>query len=225
MHEERTEAIVLRSQDFKERHRIITLFSPQGLISLIVKNISKKNTRLLTLTTPFCYGEYLYRIGASELFTFQDGTILNPHLELRQSLTSLETAGNLAHAILSSQFPGKPALPLFLLYRSYHQQTASFNSPATLLASFYLKILKYEGLIHLTTHCLHCGIKPACLLFNGESLCPEHRTPDALHFSPEEWELLLALDGAQQFSTLRQLFVPLSLSQKLSRLFHSRLSH
>ena len=38
MQEEKIEGIVLRSQDYQERHRIITLFSPQGLISLIVKS-------------------------------------------------------------------------------------------------------------------------------------------------------------------------------------------
>src|SRR5215467_7390363 len=34
MTEERIEGIVLRSQDYKESHRIITLFTPRGLIDL-----------------------------------------------------------------------------------------------------------------------------------------------------------------------------------------------
>jgi DNA repair protein RecO (recombination protein O) len=136
MHEEKTEGIVLRSQDYKEHHRIITLFSPLGLINLIVKGISRKNTRLLMLTTPFSHGEYIYRQGRSDLLNFHDGTVLNDHLILRQSLKSLQTAGTLANAILTSQMNGKPAPVLFTLYKSYHRQACRFDDPMPLLGSF-----------------------------------------------------------------------------------------
>lgn len=224
MHEEKTEGIVLRSQDFKERHRIITLFTHQGLISLIVKNISRKNTRLLSLTTPFCHGEYHYRRGNSELLRFHDGTIIDDHFNLRQSFSSLQVAGALANAILTSQMPGKPSPALFVLYKSYHNQVPCFNDPTTLLASFYLKLLKHEGLLTITPHCTSCDEAPARLLHNGESLCTQHNTQDAFHFSPSEWETLLSLDGAQQFSSLRTLSIPPLLSQKINTLFLSRLS-
>lgn len=225
MHEEKTEGIVLRSQDFKERHRIITLFTPQGLISLIVKSISRKNTRLLSLTTPFCHAEYHYRRGNSELLRFHDGTILDDHFNLRQSLSSLQTAGALANAILTSQLPDKPSPALFVLYKSYHKQVPCFPNPAALLASFYLKLLKHEGLLTVTSHCASCEEAPACQLYNGESLCGRHNTQGAMQFLPAEWKLLLSLDNAQQFSALRSLTLPPPLSQKIGTLFLSRLSH
>ena len=135
MQEEKTEGIVLRSQDYKERHRIVTLFTPQGLISLIVRNISRKNTRLLSLTTPFSHGEYLYQRGRSELLSFRDGTLLDGHLDLRHTLKALQTAGSLAHAILSSQMASKPAPALFALTtcttnRSPILQIPNSSSPA-----------------------------------------------------------------------------------------------
>jgi DNA repair protein RecO (recombination protein O) len=171
MHEEKTEGIVLRSQDFKERHRIITLFTPQGLISLIVKSISRKNTRLLSLTTPFCHGEYHYRRGHSELLRFHDGTILDDHFNLRQSLNSLQTAGALANAVLTSQMPGKPSPALFLLYKSYHKQVPVFSDGGALLSSFYLKLLKYEGLLTITPQCTACDA-PARLALRNLSIPP-----------------------------------------------------
>ena len=224
MHEEKTEGIVLRSKDFKERHRIITLFTPQGLISLIVKGISRKNTRLLSLTTPFCYGEYHYRRNNSELLRFYDGTILDDHFSLRQSLSALQTAGALANAILTSQMPGKPSPALFALYKSYHKQVLCFNDPTVLLSSFYLKLLKHEGLLSVSSQCMSCDEDSARLLYNGESFCTKHQIQDAFQFSPMEWETLLALDNAQQFSSLRSLTIPPFLSQKISNLFLSRLS-
>lgn len=222
MQEEKTEGIVLRSQDYKERHRIITLFSPQGLISLIVKGISQKNARLLALTTPFSYGEYIYRQGNSELFRFQDGTLLNDYFTFRQHLKFLDAAGTLANAVLSSQMAGKPAPALFALYKSYHSQVASFDDPMPLTASFFLKLLKYEGLLSISAHCSSCGAGAQCLS-NGESLCSQHADKDAIAFSFQEWEILLSLDSAQQFSALRSFSIPSHLPQKIQTLFLSRL--
>ncbi len=192
---DKTEGIVLRSQDYKERHRLITLFTPQGLISLIVKSISRKNTRLLSLTTPFCHGEYHFRRGQSELLRFLDGTILDDHFHLRQSLASLQTAGALANAILTSQMASKPAPALFALYRSFHNQVPHFSDPTILLASFQLKLLKHEGLFAIDAPC------------------------ETLPFSPTEWDTILSLDAVQQFSALRNLNVPPPLAQKIQTLF------
>ena len=202
MQEEKTDGIVLRSQDYKERHRIITLFTPEGLMSLIVRGISRKNARLLSLTTPFCHGEYHYIKGRSELMFFRDGSVIDDHLHLRQSLKALQTAGSLAHAILSSQMAGKPAPALFALYKSYHGQVAQFNlenDPEILLSSFYLKLLKYEGYLNIS----------------------HEEEP----FSPSEWQLILTLEGALQFSTLRNLSVPPHFCKKIHALFQAHISH
>lgn len=224
MHTEKVEGIVLRSQDFKERHRIITLFTAQGLISLIVKHISRKNTRLLALTTPFCHGEYLFQRSPLGLPRFQDGSILDDHMDLRQNFGFLQTAGTLAQTILTSQMPDKPAPTLFALYKSYHKQVPCFPDPMPLLASFSLKLLKHEGLLTISSQCTSCEVAPARLLQDGESVCPQHSLQEALPFSDAEWESLLVLSNAQQFSTLRSLTMLPSLSQKIQTLFQSRLS-
>ena len=224
MQEEKTEGIVLRSQDYNERHRIITLFSPLGLISLIVKNISRKNARLLILTTPFSHGEYLYSQGRSDLFKYHDGSLLDDHLGLRQNLKSLQAAGALANAILTSQMAGKPAPALFTLYKSYHKQVCSFDDPAPLVASFTLKLLKHEGLLSLSSDCAKCEIISAHFLHQGESFCSQHAESDAMAFSSSEWEMLLALESARQFSDLRKCCISAPLEQKIQALFQSRIT-
>jgi DNA repair protein RecO (recombination protein O) len=201
MQEEKTEGIVLRSLDYKERHRIITLFTPLGCISLIVRSISKKNTRLLSLTTPFCHAEYLYLRGNSELLTFRDGSVLDPHLTLRQSLKSLQIAGELARTILTSQLADKPAPALFALYKSYHHQVPQFNNSEVLVASFQLKLLKHEGLLNLTADAL-----------------------EGFQFSTFEWDQLFILSNALQFTHLRDLELSSSFTHKIDGLFHSRIS-
>lgn len=221
MQEEKTEGIVLRSQDYKERHRIITLFTPQGLLSLIVRNISRKNTRLLSLTTPFCHGEYHYKKGQGQLVAFSDGTILNEHLDFRASLAMLRAAGSLANALLSSQMEGRAAPILFALYKSYHKQVASFAHPETLLASFQLKLLRHEGLLVLSSQCSCCD-SPSKYIYEGESFCSNHSS-HGLHFTADEWNLLLHLESALQFSSLQELIIPSSLCQNIQNLFLSRI--
>lgn len=222
--EEKTEGIVLRCQDYKECHRIITLYTPQGITSLIVHGISRKKPRLLTLTTPFCHGEYFYRGGRSGLPSFRDGSILDDHLILRQKLSFLQAAGALANAILASQMPGKASPALFLLYKVYHNQIPLFSNPDALVASFYLKTLKHEGLLALTGQCAACHSAPALVLHEGESFCPMDSPHGGFRFLPEEWDLLLVLGHAQQFSALRELPIPPLFLQKVAALFRSRLT-
>jgi recombinational DNA repair protein (RecF pathway) len=127
--------------------------------------------------------------------SFRDGTVLDDHHHLRQSLKALQTAGALANAILTSQMAGKPAPTLFALYNAYHKQVPHLN-PDTLLASFYLKLLKYEG----------------------ESL-----TLQPHHFSPTEIELIDTLENTPQFSLLHALTITPYLSQKIHTLFKSQI--
>lgn len=152
---ERSEGIVLRSIDYQDKQKIITLFTPEsGLLSLFVKRISPKNLALLSLATPFSQAEFIYAAGRSDLYRFRDGTLIEGHLDLRGSLSYLQTAGELVQSVLQSQMPGKPAPALYALLSSYLKHIPHFEDPSPLIASFYLKILQHEGLLCLETETL-----------------------------------------------------------------------
>ncbi len=223
--EEKTEGIVLRAFDYKDRQRIVTLFSQDaGLISVIIKGLSKKNYRLLSLSTPFSQIEILYSKGKSDLFRFVDGSVLEENMRLREQYAYLQAAGSLAQAVLRSQMPGKPSPALYLLFRSFLKQIPTFANLSLLVPSFQLKLLRHEGLLSLTPECAHCQDHPARFLLKGESVCEHHYTPEAHPFTPTEWNMLLTLDQAQSFSSLNlPQFTP-PLADKISTLFHSVLS-
>lgn len=205
MDEEKCEGIVLRSLDYKERERIITLFTPEaGVVSLIVKGISKKNYSLLALTTLFCRAEFLYRRGKSDLFRFVDGTILNEHPSLRSRLSSLQAAAELSRAILHSQFPGKASPALYALFSLYLAQIPEFETPGALIASFMLKLLRHEGVLSLSAECT---------------------LPALQRFSPSEWKVLEILAHSRQFAALKTLCVDLDLLEKVRVLFSEALHH
>lgn len=221
MQEERTHGIVLRSLDYRDGQRIITLFTPLGLMSLIVKRIQRRSSHLLTLTTLFCEGEFLFKKGRSELYSFVDGSVLDAHLPLRKKLLFLQTAGALAKIILSSQFNGKASHGLYQLFRCYLKQIPSFTTPSSLLASFQLKLLSHEGLLSLTPLCNQCQEHPSRHLSAGESLCREHAGEDSVTFSSEEWSELFALFSATRLSTLRPLTPSATLLQKVDFFFNT----
>jgi len=221
MQEERTHGVVLRCLDYRERERIITLFTPFGLISLIVKGIQPRSSHLLILTTLFCEGEFLFKKGRSDLYSFIDGSVVDAHLLLRTQLPFVQTAGALAKTILSSQFNGKASLALYQLFCCYLKQIPSFATPASLIASFQLKLLSHEGLLSLTPLCNQCQDKPSSHLSAGESLCKEHASIYSLSFSQEEFSELLKLHSAKQLSHLRTLTPSASLLQKVDLLFNT----
>ena len=123
--EEKVEAIVLKSIPFQEKNRILTIFSKEeGLLSLIVKKISSPH--LLALTTPFCVGEFLYKKGRGDLFSFRDGTIYDSLSFLRNNFESLQAASSMARAILKFPFPPKLHLSPLSAFYFLSQTNAEF---------------------------------------------------------------------------------------------------
>lgn len=185
-----TEGIVLRSLEYKERQRIITLFTKKsGLTTLIIKGLSPKKPHLMALSTPFCIAEFHYLTGRSEIHHFQDATLLNNLSSLRTSFAHLRAAGEMASSILSSQLPEKKTPSLYRLLKAYFLHLHAFPEPFLLSTSFQLKLLLHEGLLSLT--------RPPSL------------------FTTQEWKTLLPLAVAKHFSVIPSTPLPSDLIEKL----------
>jgi DNA repair protein RecO (recombination protein O) len=224
MHEKRVEGIVLKAIPFKESDRILSIFTPdRGIISLFVKRISKSRPAMVNLTTPLCRAEFVFRKGRSDLYRFIDGSILDLHLNLRQSYKHLEYGAKMLGAISTSQMPGKAAPSLYLLLLTYLKQLATFPDLPTLWASFQLKLLKHEGLLALEKSCSVCG-KEALRIVEGESRCTECVDNLSFPFSKKEWEHLLLLFHAKQFDTFKHLRVDPVLIKGIDALYMSRIA-
>lgn len=195
---EKHEGLVLRALDYKDRQKIITLYTPtRGLMSLIVKGINRKKSHLLTLTSPFTRAEYHIQIGRSQLYTFLDGTPLTTHHDLRKALPHLNAATALAKALLTSQMPEKPSPALYLLTLNYLKNLPLFPNPSALTASYHLKLLKHDG--HLS---------------------PDH--PES-PFTVDEWRSLLPLLNARSIPTLREQTITPKLLIKVETYFQKKM--
>jgi len=145
---EKSEGIVLKALNYQENSRIVTLFTDDGgIIQLIIKGISHKNSDKLRLSSLLTRGEYLYIKGRSSLYLFQDGTVLEEPLYLRERWGYIKTAGEIVQIILKSQMVGKPAPLLYQLFVAYLKQIPFFEDPNGLIGSFYVKLLQHEGVL------------------------------------------------------------------------------
>src|SRR3990167_1354425 len=224
MKEEKGEGIILHSLEFKEQERIVSIFTPHsGIISLIVKQLSKKNLTLVNLTTPFCQIEFIYRKGKSDLYRFIDGTILDLHLPLRQSLPHLIYGGKMLQAIRSTQFPGKPAPFLYQLLLSYIKKLPIYVKPESLYSSFQLKLLKHEGLFDLTQTCNKCKKNPPLCLVYGESFCSTCSPSFSTAFTTEEWNQLIIFTHSRKFDYITDAPLESAFQKKIENLFQMSL--
>lgn len=198
MKEERAEGIVLKTFDYKDNERISTVLTKdEGVITLIAKGIKYNNK--ISLTTPFCQAEFLFIKGKSELFKLQDGTIINDHSFLRNSLLHLQAAADMVKHILKSQLPGKPAPQLYNLLLAYLNKLPFFKDTTPLTCSFYLKLLTHEGV----------------LSWDNPQVFP-------LSVTDEEWRVLQNLALIRSFKEMQKISLTYELKEKLK---HQLLLH
>lgn len=201
MKENKCEGIVLKSYAFKEKERIIHLFTPDhGVIHLIAKHLSPKKPHRLNLTTPLCEGSYIFRKGKSHLYSLIDGSIFTLHLPLRQSLENLNLGGKMVRAVHATQLPEKPAPKLYYLLSAYLKKLPL--APESIWTSFQLKLLKHEGRLLLE--------KPRVKLAETSYI-----------WTNEEWNYLTLLSEGRNFSTLTAFTPPQSFQKRVDTLFSS----
>jgi DNA repair protein RecO len=195
-----TKAITLRSFFFKDKQKITTAFSEKlGMISMIMKKPAARHSNFTAFSEMFCEAEVFCTKKNSDLLKFEEGDILNLHLPLRGQFAHLQTASELAQALLRSQMPGKPAPALYNLFSSFLRQIPHTHCLNTLKSCFYVKILIHDGLYHPNFH------------------TSEER--EETLFSQKEELFLQTMAYTRQFSALMDLSLPEDFFQKVERFF------
>lgn len=188
----RTEGVILQATKYQDFDQIVTLFTPEeGLLRFMVKGALNPKLGKAALTAPLSRAEFIYARGRSELYSCREISMLNSHLNLRESELMLEAAFDLLQAIRATQMPQKGAPELYRLLLIYLEKLPLIPDPKVVSTSFRLKTLRHEGLLNL----------------------------DEISFSEEERELLTILANARSFASLSELRVTPGLCQKVRQLF------
>ncbi len=170
------------------------------MISMIIKGLSSKKLFKLPFCESFCEVELVLSKKNGDLYTFHEGSIIDLHLPLRDNLRHLYTASSMTRAILDSQLPEKPAPLLYSLFSICLHQIPTFLCQNTLLACFYLKILKHEGVFSLLSE-----------------------DPETKALSEEERNNLTEISDTQNFSILKDRRTSSEELRKLEQIFLMRI--
>ena len=214
-----TNSITFTYVPYSEKDRIVTLFTKNlGLITLRIKNLSIKKTALFALSAPFTKANLTLK-QRNGFYSLYDVEILKEASDIKKSFSYLSIASKMAKAITKSQLEHKRAIPLYTLFSSYLEKIPLFSKPKLLLSSFYLKTLRYEGLIHIKPTCNRC-IKNTSFFSQGEGLC-ENCAPAFSHpLSELELKAFVSLLEERSFSGLEKIHLSQLGEEKIHTIFY-----
>ncbi len=219
MPEEVVEGVILDRQVLLGRKELIRLFTREkGLISFV----SSSHRRSSLLRTPLSWGEFILERRKSKLYHLRDFSPLGSFLHLRSEFVLLETAGKFLRALLRSQMEEKASPLVYQLFLKLLSSLNRAKNPQVFLLSFYLKLLKHEGLLALSESCSACGkVLLHAYLESGELFCPKH-AQERLHlFKKEELDLLLFLLTSRSVDNFITLSPPPYLLNKVEAIFYN----
>lgn len=181
----RAEAVVLRTQEFGERDKILTLYSRQhGKIKAIAKGVKRPGSSLSPAAQPFTYGVYSLASGKS-LDVVREARVKEPFPAIRQNALRLANASLVAELTDLGTPEGEPNPDLFdfLLFALYgiDRREPSLSSLCFLAGFLYLM-----GLWPSLSRCARCShplaLHPSQVPFSpsgGGVLCPSCRAQDS----------------------------------------------
>jgi DNA repair protein RecO (recombination protein O) len=173
----RTEAIILRRQDFSEADRILTVLTPSyGKIRLLAKGIRKPASRKAGHLEPFTRVDLLIAHGRTfDLITQAESRWV--FSSAGSDLVRFGCASYAAEALDRFAVEGVEAHQLYQLLRATLERLDEDVDPGLILRHFELELLDIAGFRPLLFQCAGCGekIQPVDQFFSaheGGVLCP-----------------------------------------------------
>lgn len=171
---EKIEGIVIKTQDYGETHKIVTIFSKKiGKFSALARGAKKTKSRMAAVTQPFIHGEFFIYVGKG-LNTIQQGEVINSNRAIREDIMKTAFTAlvvELTDKLLDSEEPD---------YYIYDQLTKTIawiaeNEDADIPIMMYeLKLYKKGGFAPTVDRCVNCNRKEDLISFSiaeGGLLC------------------------------------------------------
>lgn len=143
MHEVSLEGIVLDVIPYRDNDLVVSVFTKDhGLVKLMLKGRKRRGA-----WSKLSRGEFLVTKGRGDLWRCHEAVVVDTYVSLRQSFEHLSCAIAFLDAVRRSQMPEKPAIQLYQLMLCYLERLPEMMCPQTLACSYYLKVLRHEGLL------------------------------------------------------------------------------
>lgn len=187
--EKKCKAIIIGTKDFKEKDKIITLFSVEfGLINLLVKSVKNSNAKLKYATELFSFGEFIYNEnnGYNILISCE---IIDSFFELVHNPDKYFEACAIIFLVKSLTKYGQQDVGIFLeLTKSIKTLCYDEVQKGIVICKFLTYIFEDLGYKLSLYKCAICGEnfygKHFLLLDTGEIVCNNCIMGDCLEISP-----------------------------------------
>ena len=150
--------LVIRTVDYRDNDRILTLFTAEaGRVDAKARNCRKATSPLLACTQPFTYGGYQL-FSSKGKYVVDQGEVLESFYPLREDIGRFAAASLCASLCLEAVQAEESSADVFsLLYHTLSFLTYGDSEPGDLAACFLVRFLSLAGFRPAITHCAVCG--------------------------------------------------------------------
>lgn len=175
-----TQAIVLRSADYRDYDRILTLFAHgHGKLTAAARGCRRIKSPLLNVAVPFVHGEFVLTERQGRL-TVASCQVEQNHYPLRTDPLRLSHAAYLAALCEEVVQEGQSADRLYALFlKALAYLSFGEEAPEAVSLSFMMRLLDEQGIGPILTRCASCGgetIQPR-FAFSGMGVLCERCAP------------------------------------------------
>jgi DNA repair protein RecO (recombination protein O) len=192
---QKCEGIVLRTTDYGETNKIVTLYTREwGKIGVMARGAKKPKSRLSAITQPFTYGYFLMQKG-NGLGSLQQGEMITPLRAIKEDIFLTAYASYVVELTDRSTDEKKSNPFIFeLLYQTLTYLNEGYD-PEILKNIYEMKMLPVLGLYPVLNQCAVCGSKEGQFSFSireGGIICHRCLSNDPYHLklSPAAVKLL-----------------------------------
>lgn len=191
------EGIVIRTTDYGEANKVLTLYTREhGKLGVMARGAKKPRSRLAAVSQLFTHGFFLCKTGpGSGMADLSQGDIVESYRDLRQDLTRTAYAAYIVELTdrLSEEREANPFV--FQLLSLTLRYLDEGKDPEILSRIFESKMLVVAGIRPHLHSCAHCNREQEPYVFSvsqGGLLCPACKEidPYTITISPAVWKLL-----------------------------------
>ena len=154
---QRVEAIVIRSIDYGEGNKIVTLFTrTEGKVGVVARGAKKPKSRLGAATQPFVQGEYVY-YRSGQLGTLNHAEIVHSRHALRENILLAAHAAYMAELADKALQDQEAGTAMFEQFEAALNALEAGKDAQTVLHLFEMKILTATGYRPVLDQCVSCG--------------------------------------------------------------------
>lgn len=171
----KTDGIVIRTQDYGETHKLVTIFTKKiGKITAISRGANRPRSRLTAVSQLFIEGDFLLYVPKG-LATLRQGDVLESFRNIRQDLSRTAYAVyivELTDKLIEEKEPDPFIYEQLKLTLEWINRKDEYAIPVMM---YELKLFKKGGFAPVIDRCVNCQSVQKPFVFSikeGGALCP-----------------------------------------------------